>query len=137
MQSDYRGYLVKFGDNPLPNKFLKEYTSTPDRRIEKKAWRDNNQDLQRVTSPNYKSTVNLVIMPLTQSEKDLFVSIISDGLVDETERKYKVTFWNLETAQYSDGFFYIPDTEYKIKHISDNETGAMFYDSFTLELIQY
>ena len=50
MQQDYKGYLVKFGSMALPNAFLTRYVSTPDQRTEKKAWRDNNNDLQRVTS---------------------------------------------------------------------------------------
>lgn len=137
MQKDYRGYLVMFGSHQLPNSFLTRYASTPDQRIEKKAWRDNTEALQRVTSPNYKTTLNLEIRPLTQREKDLWNSIKADGILDETQRKYSVTYWNLDTCVYGTGEFYVPDTEYAVSHIYDNETGDMQYEAFILEMIQY
>ena len=137
MQKDYKGYLVAFGSYQLPNSFLTRYVSTPNQRIEKKAWRDNTEYLQRVTSPNYKTTLNLEIRPLSQAEKDLFESIKVNGLLDITQRKYSVEYWNLETGLYTSAEFYIPDTEYAINHIADNNTGEMYYEAFTLEMIQY
>lgn len=137
MQQDYKGYLVKFGSMALPNAFLTRYVSTPDQRTEKKAWRDNNNDLQRVTSPNFKTTLKLEIRPLSQKEKDLFNSLKANGLVDTDQRKYEVTYWNLDTGIYGSGYFYVPDTEFSISHIADNDTGEMFYEAFTLEMIQY
>nr|DAE51098.1 MAG TPA: hypothetical protein [Caudoviricetes sp.] len=137
MQKDYRGYLVMFGNTQLPNSFLTRYRSTPDQRIEKKAWRDNNESLQRVTSPNFKTTLNLEIRPLSQGEKDLFNSIKANGLMDATQRKYRVTFWNLDTCEYGTGSFYIPDTEFAIDHIADNDIGEMYYEKVTIEMIQY
>ena len=126
-----------FGSMPLPNSFLKRYVSTPDQRTEKKAWRDNNNNLQRVTSPNFKSTLKLEIRPLSQKEKDLFNSIKGNGLIDVDQRKYSVRYWNLDTGVYGSGDFYVPDTEFAISHIADNDTGEMFYESFTLEKIDY
>ena len=126
-----------FGTYQLPNSILTRYVSTPNQRIEKKAWRDNTEYLQRVTSPNYKTTLNLEIRPLSQKEKDLLESIKSNGLKDPDQRKYSVKYWNLETGLYSEGEFYIPDIEYAINHIADNDTGEMYYEAFTLEMIQY
>lgn len=137
MQNDYNGYLVAFGDYQLPNSFLTRYASTPNQRIEKKAWRDNTEYLNRVTSPNFKTTLNLEIRSLSQGEKDLLESIKSNGLLDADQRKYSVKYWNLETGLYSEGEFYVPDTEYAIYHIADNDTGEMYYEKFTLEMIQY
>lgn len=137
MQSDYRGYLVKFGDYALPNSFLNRYESTPNQRIEKKAWRDNTEYLQRVTSPNFKTTFILEIRKLSQGQKDLFESIKSNGLLDVYQRKYAAEYWNLETGVYANGEFYIPDTEYAISYIANNDTGEMYYEPFTLEFIQY
>ena len=137
MQKDYRGYLVMFGNTQLPNSFLTRYRSTPDQRIEKKAGRDNNESLQRVTSPNFKTTLNLELRPLSQREKDLFNSIKSNGLQDATQKKYRVTYWNLDTCVYGTGSFYIPDTEFAIDHIADNDIGEMYYEKVTIEMIQY
>ena len=137
MQADYKGYLVMFGNTQLPNSFLTRYRSTPDQRIEKKAWRDNNESLQRVTSPNFKTTLNLELRPLSQREKDLFNSIKANGLQDATQKKYRVTYWNLDTCVSGTGSFYIPDTEFAIDHIADNDTGEMYYEKVTIEMIQY
>ena len=137
MQADYKGYLVMFGNTQLPNSFLTRYRSTPDQRIEKKAWRDNNESLQRVTSPNFKTTLNLELRPLSQREKDLFNSIKSNGLQDATQKKYRVTYWNLDTCVYGTGALYIPDTEFAIDHIADNDAGEIYYEKVTIEMIQY
>lgn len=137
MRNDYKGYLIKFGDYALPNSFINEYPSTPNQRIEKKAWRDNTEYLNRVTSPNFKSTIKPVIRGMSQDEFDLFISIKAHGLLNAEQRKYQVTFWNMETMTYTTGEFYVPDTEYKLKHIADNDTGELYYDPFTLEMIQY
>lgn len=137
MQKDYRGYLVKFGSHQLPNSFLNEYTSTPNQRLEKKAWRDNTEYLQRITSPNFKTTLKLVVRSLSQGEIDLFNSIKLNGLLNLDQRKYEIEYWNLETMDYASGEFYVPDTEYSLKHIADNDIGEMYYKEFTLEMIQY
>lgn len=137
MRSDYNGYLIKFGDYALPNSFINEYPSTPNQRIEKKAWRDNNEYLNRVTSTNYKSTLKPKIRSMSQDEFDLFISIMAHGLLNAVERKYQVKYWNTETMTYTTGEFYVPDLEFVIKHIADNETGEMYYEEFSLEMIQY
>lgn len=137
MRSDYKGYLIKFGDYVLPNSFINEYPSTPNQRIEKKAWRDNTEYLNRVTSPNFKTTLNPKIRSMSQDEFDLFISIKAHGLLNAVERKYQVTYWNTETMTYATGEFYVPDLEFVMKHIADNETGEMYYNGFALEMIQY
>lgn len=132
--SEFKGWLVRFGDMQLPNSFLKRYISTPNQRVEISAERDGNVYLHRETSPNYKSTVKLEVMPLSESQKVLFQSIINNGVTNARERKVKIYYWNIETHKYDDGEFYMPDIEYTISHIDEN--GPQ-YDSFTVELIQY
>lgn len=137
MRSDYQGYLIKFGDYQLPNSFITEYAIVPNQRIEKKAWRNNTEYLQRVTSPNFKTTIKPVVRKMNQDEFDLFISIKAHGLLNVDQRKYNVTYWNTETMTYATGEFYVPDIENKITHIADNDTGEMYYDGFTWEMIQY
>lgn len=135
--NNYKGYLLKFGDYQLPNSFLNKYPSTPNQRIEKKAFRDNTEYLNRVTSPNFKSVVKPEIRSLSLDETILFESIKAHGLLNADQRKYRVTYWNRETLDYSIAEFYIPDIEYNINHIACEETGELYYDAFTLEMIQY
>lgn len=137
MANNYKGYLIKFGDHQLPNSFLNKYVSTPNQRIEKKAFRDNTEYLNRVTSPNFKTTIKPEIRSLSLDETILFESIKANGLLDYDQRKYMVTYWNRETLDYATGEFYVPDTEYNIDHIACEETGELYYDAFTLEMIQY
>lgn len=137
MKNNYKGYLLKFGDYQLPNSFISEYPSVPSQRIEKKAWRDNAEDLHRVTSPNFKTTLTPVIRAMSLDESILFEEIKKQGLLDHIERKYHVTYWNREMLDYDSGEFYVPDIEYVLKHIADEETGEMYYESFVLEMVQY
>ena len=137
MKNNYKGYLLKFGDYQLPNSFINKYPSTPNQRLEKKAWRDNTEYLNRVTSPNFKSTLKPEIRRLSLDETALFESIKAHGLLNADQRKYQVTYWNRETLDYATGEFYIPDIEYNLDHIADEETGELYYEAFTLEMIQY
>lgn len=137
MKNNYKGYLIKFGDYQLPNSFIDEYPSTPNQRIEKKAWRDNTEYLNRVTSPNFKTTLKPKIRAMSLDDSILFETIKKNGLLDYAQRKYQVTYWNRETLDYATGEFYVPDIEYVLKHIANEETGEMYYEAFTLEMIQY
>lgn len=132
--AEFSGWLVRFGAQQLPNSFLKRYISTPNQRIELSAQRDGNVYLHRETSPNYKSTVKLEVMPLSESQKVLFQNIVASGITNVRERKVNLGYWNTETHTYETGEFYMPDIEYTISHIGDDGPR---YDSFTVELIQY
>jgi hypothetical protein len=137
MKNNYKGYLLKFGDYQLPNSFINKYPSTPNQRLEKKAWRDNTEYLNRVTSTNFKSTLKPEIRRLSLDETALFESIKAHGLLNADQRKYQVTYWNRETLDYATGEFYVSDIEYNVDHIADEEAGELYYEAFTLEMIQY
>ena len=40
--SNYNGYLLKFGNNIMPNKYITAFSSTPNQRLETSAERDQN-----------------------------------------------------------------------------------------------
>lgn len=40
--SNYKGYLLKFGNTEFPNNYFAEYSSTPDQRMDNDAERDDN-----------------------------------------------------------------------------------------------
>lgn len=131
----FSGWLVKFGELELPYAFIKRYVSTPNQRVELSAERDGNVYLHRETSPNYKSTVKLEIMPLNENQKILFKSIVDSGIINERERKVNLTYWNTETHTYDNAEFYISEIEYAIDHIDSD--GIPHYEEFTVEMIQY
>lgn len=60
--SNYNGYLLKFGNNIMPNKYITAFSSTPNQRLETSAERDQNGTLQRATLPNYKTKITFFIL---------------------------------------------------------------------------
>ena len=100
MATNFQGYLLKFGDTILPNKFLKadSYSATPNQRTELEAYRDDyTQDLYRVTSEGLKTKIEANVPPMWLEKKIEFQNYIANGLVDSLQRKYEVTYWNDET----------------------------------------
>lgn len=132
----FEGYLLAFGGYILPHKYiqLSSYDTTPNQRTELAATRDNTNYLHRVTSPNHKTTIKFTTLPINLTEKTEIQRIMSYGLVNSTERKYKVTYWNDETNTYITSEFYMPDVNYQIKKIDDNDIE---YNPISFELIEY
>ena len=135
----FEGYLLKFGNEILPNKYLyyDSYSATPNQRTEIEAYRDDyTQELFRTTSEGVKTKIEATIKPMWLEDKMEYMDIIKNGLVDKLQRKYEVTYWNDEDASYSTGYFYIPDTQFSIHRI-DTEKNSMLYNAFKLTLIEY
>ena len=132
----FQGWLIKFGDTVLPNKYLTGYKDTPNQRLELAAYRDTEALLHRETSPNFKSKIVLSVRELLLGDKIVFKAIVDSGLVLETERRVAITYWNSEEMEYKTGIFYMPDIEYEIKHVSESKLN-MLYSAFQIELIEY
>ena len=108
----FEGWLIKFGNVQLPNSYLLAdgWESTPNQRIEIKAWRDANVLLHRDTSSNFQT--------------------------DRNQRRVNVTYWNDEDLEYKSGIFYISDTTYTIHRIDENNNDIE-YNAHTIELTEY
>ncbi len=132
----FKGWLVKFGDTAVPNKYLEKYKETPNQRVDLDAYRDADVLLHRETSPNYKSKIIIPIRKLYLGEKILLKAIIDSGMINETERKVSATYWNSEEMDYKPGIFYIPDIEYTISHVDERKLN-MVYEPFEIQLIEY
>lgn len=132
----FAGYLMKFGDTILSNKYLKleSYNPVPNQRTELSAYRDNNNSLHRVTSPNHKTTLKFDTVPLNLADKTALQTEMSAGLINATERKYNITYWNDEQNCYINADFYMPDITYPIRKITGNNIE---YNSISYEFIQY
>lgn len=140
MSNNFNGWLIKFGSQIMPNGYLvlEGWEATPNQRTELDAYRDGNNLLHRETSENFKTKIVMSVRELELDEKIIFQSIINSGMIDSTQRKVNVTYWNDETNQYvtSQTGFYIPDIQWKIKRI-DEKANQMFYKDFKLTLIEY
>lgn len=132
----FEGYLLAFGGYVLPHKYiqLSSYDTTPNQRTELSAYRDNDNSLHRNTSPNHKTTIKFTTLSLNLLEKQEIQRIMSYGLVNSTERKYEVTYWNDEINAYTTSYFYMPDVNYQINKIDDNNIK---YNPISFELIEY
>lgn len=134
--ANYSGYLLKFGDKIFPNAYILEYSSTPNRRLESSADRDNTGTLQRKTLNSTKTSINLSTHILNLNEKIKMQSVINAGMVNTAQRKCNVTYWNDEDNTYKTGYFYIADIEYTIMDV-DSSKKDIQYNPITIELIEY
>lgn len=136
--SSFDGWLLKFGSKVVPNKYLAydDYTATPNQRTEVEAYRDLNNLLHRDTSPNFKTKIDFNTRPLYLAEKIDLQSTFASGLVNRSQRKYNVTYWDDEQNTYRTGVFYMPDVDYKIINV-DEETRNILYNKMRFALIEY
>lgn len=134
--ANFVGYLLKFGTQIVPPELLKadSYSAIPYQRTELQAYRDENNLLHRVTSPNHKTKITFSTVPLTLAQKQQLQNIIASGMTSSVERKCAVTYWNDEVNCYIAADFYLPDVTYPIKDIRGNDIQ---YDSISYTLIQY
>lgn len=134
--ANFSGYLIKFGNTILPNRYiqLNTYQLIPNQRTELSAYRDQNNLLHRITSPNYKTTLKFQTVPLSLSDKIALQNQMSAGIINYAERKYQITYWNDESNSYITGEFYLPDVTYPIKKITSNDIR---YSPISFEFIEY
>lgn len=132
--ADYEGYLLKFGGTIFPNKYILEYKSTPNQRLETSAERDQNGELQRQTLSSFKTTITFSTHILTLAQKQEVQEIINSGMVNTVQRKCQVTYWNDETNSYVSGDFYIPDIEFTVMDASGSK---VLYNPISIQLIEY
>ena len=136
--SSFEGWLLKYGSKIVPNKYLAydDYTATPNQRTEIEAYRDLNNLLHRDTSPNFKTKIGFNTRPLYLAEKIDLQSAFASVLVNRSQRKYNVTYWDDEQNTYRTGVFYMPDVDYKIINV-DEETKNILYNKMRFALIEY
>lgn len=137
----FAGWLIKFGEVQLPNSFLLAdgWESTPNQRVEIKAWRDANVLLHRDTSPNFKTSLKLNIKEMNLDERAALKAVIGLATLpqtDKNQRRVQVTYWNDEDLEYRTGIFYLHDTTYTINRV-DEDGNDIEYNSHTIELTEY
>lgn len=136
--SNFKGYLLKFGDTVFPHKYLaQDPTLTPYQRTEAEAYRDANNDLHRITINNHKTKMEFTTKDgLTLEDKLVIKNAMDSGLINEVERKYRVTYWNDDINDYSTGDFYVSDVSY-VPHYIDRFKQTVVYKPITFTLIEY
>lgn len=111
--------------------------STPNQREEIKANRDDHtRNLVRVTADGMKTKQQFAFRRMNHRELRALKNVMSNSLVKAKERKYRITYWNDEDLEYKTGDFYIPDITY-VRDIIDEETNTLWYQPFTMQIIEY
>lgn len=136
--SNFKGYILKFGNTVFPQKYLAQNpTFTPYQRTEAEAYRDANNDLHRVTIDNHKTKIEFSTIPeITLEQKIEIENAMKSGLLNEVERKYRVTYWNDDINGYVTGDFYISDISYNYVKVNTIK-NTLVYDSISYTLIEY
>lgn len=136
--SNYKGYLISFPkvNKQFPHRLIAKetYQSTPLQRTEIKAYRDSNNKLHRITSPNYKSKVIFNTTTLTLTQLQEIRDIIKSAYTNTSQRKLQVTYWDDELMNYRTMTAYIPDITYPVQTITIN---SIKYNPITLTFIEY
>ena len=143
MPTLFRGYLIKavLSNEVLPLQFIEweSYSSTPNQREEIKAYRDDNtRDLTRVTAEGKKSVIEFKLRSLWLPEKILFQDWLQAGIENTQEAheqvKIELEFWDDENNVYKTGVFYVPNIQYSITRITNDNIK---YKETSIKFVEY
>ncbi|MCH1984161.1 hypothetical protein MCG98_16465 [Ruminococcus sp. OA3] len=132
----FDGYYLKFGNAIFPNSLLIEesYSCTPDQKIVIDSYIDVNRNEHRDISSSRRATVSVTTKAyLTTQEQNQMISIMRQGLLNEIEGRYKVSFWNPNIDGYSTMEAFLSDIEYVVAMQLDS---GPVYAGITIELEQ-
>ncbi len=135
---NFNGWLIKFPKTGklFPHRLIAKetYQSIPLQRTEIKAYRDSNNKLHRTTSPNYKSKITFNTTDLNLVDLEEIQSIIKGAMINTSQRKINVTYWDEELLNYRTMTAYMPDKTYTTVSINKNNIK---YKSITFTFIEY
>lgn len=136
--ANFSGWLIKFPKtNALfPHALIDKdtYSSTPLQRTELKAYRDNDNLLHRVTSPNYKSKVEFSTIALDLAQLQTIRNVLNAAMDNSKERKLQVRYWDDELLNYRTMTAYVTDTTYPVSVISNTNIK---YKAIKFTFIEY
>lgn len=113
----FEGYLIKINGNTFPNKYLivDSFNSIPNQRLEEDSYVDGNGVRHVNVSPHVPSKIEFTTRRVNLAEKMEIQSFIP------TRENLTATYWNDETNTYETGVFRVPDINYTIFDISQND----------------
>lgn len=136
---NFEGWILKLGTQVFPHEYIKRsgYKGTPNQRLENDPWSDLKGYLHRDVLPHYRTKIEFeTVDDLELAEKIEIQNIINSAMINKTERKCNITYWNDETNTYVQANVYIPDIEFTVNEI-DKRRKLMFYSSIRIALIEY
>ena len=137
--AQFKGYLLRFPKNGLqfPHRLIAKetYQATPLQRTEIKAYRDSNNLLRRVTSPNNKTKITFSTKDgLTLSEMQTIRNVLNGAMTNSQQRKLDVEYWDDELLAYRTMTAYMPDITYIPKKITADN---IIYTAVNFTFIEY
>lgn len=133
--------LLKIGGSsgtvfPLKYVKLEGYSITPNQRMETEAKRDVTGVLHRTTVSHTASKIEFNTPILTNNEVDAMMTLLRSAWTSTEERKLALQYYDMETDSYKTGDFYMPDIQFSINHI-DNDNGIVYYNETRIAFIEY
>lgn len=137
--AQFKGYLLRFPKNNLqfPHRLIAKetYQATPLQRTEIKAYRDSNNLLRRVTSPNNKTKITFSTKDgLTLPEMQTIRNVLNSAMTNSQQRKLDVEYWDDELLAYRTMTAYMPDITYTPKKITADN---IIYTAVNFTFIEY
>lgn len=129
--AEFLGYLLKIGDNIVPNKFLQTYLATPNQMQDKGSYQDVDGKLHREVLPHTRTKIEFTTPYLWLEDKMILQSFFPKR---SEEKQITVEYWDDEDNTYKNGVFYIPDIQYKVYRIRGTN---MQYFPMRIALIEY
>lgn len=134
----FDNWLIKFTktNTLFPHKYIKRdtYKSTDLQRAEIKAYRDNNYDLHRVTSPNYKTKIEFQTYQLNLAQLTEIQTKLRAAMDNYQQRRIRLTYWDNELLDYRTATFYMTDKTYNIVTFGG---GNIKYAPLTFTFVEY
>lgn len=134
----FSGYLIKIGSAnfPLTYVFTNSYSITPNRRQDLDPFRDADGYLQRNVVNHAPSTIEFKTKPMDNRQLASMMEFIRSRYINVNEKKLLIEYYCPDMDAYQSGTFYVPDIQFPINRI-DVKTGTIYYNSFSLEFIEY
>ena len=138
----YAGYLIKLKGGTaevLPMKYMaiSSYKANPDQRMESDAKRATTGYMHRTTVPHTATKIEFET-PAQMTNKDISTlnALISGHYTDVLQRKLVIEYYNNETDTYKEATVYVPDVEYNIDRV-DNNNNIIYYNPIRYAFIEY
>lgn len=134
----FNGYLIKFvkSGQLFPHELIAKegYEATPLQRTEIKAYRDSNNKLQRITSPNSKTKIVITTKSLNLEKMTMLRQVLNSAMDNSQQRKLRIQYWDDELLAYRTMTAYMPDITYTPKVITEDD---IVYKPIQLTFIEY
>ena len=130
----YNKNTNQFVDFPYDLMIKSSFKVSPDKRVELKAYRDNNAELHRKTSPNHKTEVSFETYAMNETGLSRIRVWLGNCTKVVMERRVRLKVFNPETSDYVDSDFYMVDPEFTIETIKN---GTVNYEKMSWNFIQY